>query len=208
MRFYKLKGISLIELLATISLISILIVTSYLVAPKLIAKANDARRKNDLQKIKTYLEGYYNDVGSYPRTLPDCGQSLVYKDKIILSSFPCDPTTKNSYYYQIKGGEIQSYRLYTLLQNSNDESIIKVGCTGGCGNDCNYNYGISSTNVGLIRCSYVCAPGGGKIGSCEMYNDPTASLCPKEYGKDSTCKNECKNAVNRCKNASGKNIPY
>jgi len=188
--------------------LAILIIISYLSTPILIKKANDSRRKADLAKLKTYLESYFNDAGNYPKTLPECGQPLIFKESVILQSFPCDPFTKEPYVYQIKGGEPESYRLYALLENLNDDGIKQVGCLGGCGPDCNYNYGISSTNVNLIRCSYVCAPGGGKTGSCELYNDPSISLCPKEYGKDSTCNNECDKATNRCKNASGKNIPY
>ncbi len=204
----KDKGFSLVEIMITISVLSILITTSFLIIPSLINKANDARRKADLQKIKIYLESYYNDAKQYPRILPDCSQPFMYKDSTILQSFPCDPVSKEPYYYQIKGGEPQSYRVYALLENTQDISISNLGCLGGCGPDCSYNYGVSSTNVGLVRCSYVCAPGGGKTGSCELFNDPSISLCPKEYYKDSTCNNECAVSKNRCKNASGKHIPY
>lgn len=202
------QGTSLFEILIVIAILMALIVASYLVIPSQINKAFDARRKTDLYKIKTNLEIYYSLAEEFPRVLPDCGEPLMYQNEVILASMPCDPTTKKPYYYQTHTGQPQSYRLYALLTNTNDFSIKDVGCLGGCGPDCSYNYGVSSMNVNLIRCSYVCAPGGGKSGSCELYQNPDISLCPKIYNKDPTCNNECSNPKNRCQNASGKHIPY
>lgn len=203
------KGTSLLEILVVIAIISILAITSYLAVPPQIIKALDARRKSDLHKIKTNLEIYYSLAEEFPKDLPNCGQPLQYHGEIISASIPCDPTTKQPYYYQVRPGDTpQYYRLYTILANTQDLSIGDVGCLGGCGLDCHYNYGVSSTNIGLVKCSYVCAPGGGHSGSCELYQNPTISLCPKLYGLDSTCKNECSIPANKCQNASGKNIPY
>lgn len=202
------KGFSLFEILIVITVLSILAIISYLAIPPQINKAFDARRKTDLYKIKTNLEMYYSLAEEFPRVLPDCSQPFMYQNEVILASMPCDPVTKEPYYYQIHGGNPQSYRLYALLTNTNDFSIKDVGCLGGCGPDCFYNYGVSSMNINLTRCSYVCAPGGGRLGSCELYQNPTISLCPKVYNKDPTCNNECNKAINRCQNASGKNIPY
>ncbi|KKQ62988.1 MAG: hypothetical protein US85_C0020G0001, partial [Candidatus Shapirobacteria bacterium GW2011_GWF1_38_23] len=75
----KSRSFSLFEILITVLLLSALIVTSYLAIPKLIEKAYDARRKTDLNKIKTNLEIYYDSAKEFPATLPDCGQPLVYK---------------------------------------------------------------------------------------------------------------------------------
>jgi prepilin-type N-terminal cleavage/methylation domain-containing protein len=202
------KGITLVELLTTITVVSILAITAYLVVPPQINKAFDARRKADLYQIKFNLEIYYGMAEQFPRNLPGCGRPLTYNDEIILTSMPCDPTTKRPYYYQTKGGNPESYRLYTLLANTQDPSIKVVGCLSGCGPDCAYNYGVSSMNINLTRCSYVCAPGGGQLGSCELYQDTGLSLCPKIYSQDATCNNECSDPINRCKNASGKHTPF
>ena len=209
MRFFnKSHGFSLIELLTSITLISILVIISYLVFPKLINKAIDSRRKTDLNKIKNVLEMYYNYENRYPDELPECGQPLSFGNQVLLPSFPCDPVTGQPYYYQTKKINSQSFWIYTLLSDWGDPSVVQVGCQGGCGSDCSYNYGISSSNIGLVACSYVCSPGGGKTGSCEIYGDPSTSQCPKLYYQDSTCNNECNKSINRCQNASGKNIPY
>ena len=204
----KTQGFSLLEMLTSVLIISLLVISSYLFAPKLINKAFDSRRKSDLDKIKNVLEMYYNFENRYPDELPDCGQPLSYGNQVLLTSFPCDPVTRQPYSYQTKKINTQSFRLYSMLANWDDPSVIKVGCQGGCGPDCLYNYGISSSNIGLISCSYVCAPGGGKTGTCEIYGDPITSLCPKLYYQDSSCNNECSDPKNRCENASGKNIPY
>lgn len=209
MRFLnKSRGFSLVELLTAVLVISLLIISSYLVIPRLIKRVFDSRRKSDLDKIKNSLEIYYNFENRYPDELPECGQPLSYGNQIILPSFPCDPLTRQPYYYQTKKINSQSFRIYAMLSNWDDPSVAQVGCQGGCGSDCSYNYGVSSSNIGLINCSYVCAPGGGKEGVCEIYGDPTTSLCPKLYYKDSTCNSECNDPANRCQNASGKSIPY
>jgi general secretion pathway protein G len=54
---------------------------------------------------------------------------------------------------------------------------------------------------------YVCAPGGGQSGSCEVFDDPDRSLCPVIYPNDPTCQNQCWRGDKQCKNASGKYKP-
>lgn len=202
------RGFVLIELLTVIAVLSVLIITSYLAIPKQIKKAQDARRKADLHRTRTLLNDYYNLAESFPKELPDCGQPLDYKGEKVIPAMPCDPTTKEPYYYQVKSETPQNFRLYANLANEDDFSIEDVGCGGGCGPDCVYNYGISSSNVDLIRCSYVCAPGGGGEGSCELYENFERSECPQIFGKDDTCENACDDPANRCQNASGKNVPF
>ncbi len=55
---------------------------------------------------------------------------------------------------------------------------------------------------------YVCAPGGGQIGYCEVFDDPDRSLCPFVFPNDATCQDKCDEKNNRCKNSSGKYKPY
>lgn len=198
------RGYSLFELLIAIVVLSLLVITSYLVIPKLIQKAYDARRKVDLDKIKKNLEIYYSFANEFPRELPTCNQPLLYNNQTIIPSLPCDPVTKESYFYQTKSASPNSYRLYAILANNDDASIAKVGCQGGCGSDCLYNYGVSSMNIDLARCSYVCGPGGGREGVCQFFDDPTISLCPKLYYNDQNCNGECSNRDNRCKSDNGK----
>lgn len=207
-KYLEIRGITLLEVLIVMAILSILATGSSIFIPPLVNKAYDARRKADLHTIKVNMDVYYSFAEQYPEELPGCGQPLVYKTQNILNSIPCDPVTKEPYFYQIRRGDLQSFRVYTLLSNLSDISISDVGCLGGCGPDCFYNYGVSSANIDLVRCSFVCAPGGGREGSCELYQDTELSLCPKAYYTDSVCKNECDDPKNRCENASGKQKPY
>lgn len=199
------QAFSLFEILIVIVLLSLLIVTSYLVIPKLIQKAFDARRKSDVDNIKKSLEIYYSFAEEFPDTLPDCGQPLVYKTQVIMPSLLCDPVTKESYFYQTKKIDNKiAFRLYAILANSDDTSIAKVGCQGGCGSDCIYNYGVSSMNIDLLRCSYSCT----KSKECIFFNDPEASGCSVLYYGDSTCNGECNiPSVKKCHDERGKYIP-
>src|SRR5258706_992741 len=60
------KGFTLIELLVSIAIIATLIglaLPNYLSAR---GRAKDARRKEDLQQLKSALQLYYNDFHKYP----------------------------------------------------------------------------------------------------------------------------------------------
>jgi len=130
-------------------------------------KSRDARRKADLVKLRTILEDYNNDKKSYPGSLV-CGSSLdPYIDKI-----PCDPQTGTSYAY-VKSAT--AYWIYAKLEYDKDKTIAEVGCASGCGPSCNYNYGVSSPNVGLEPCG----PGGGCPGhwwACQGSGSPCSDV--------------------------------
>ncbi|KKT39356.1 MAG: hypothetical protein UW26_C0003G0002 [Candidatus Collierbacteria bacterium GW2011_GWF1_44_12] len=192
------------EVILVIALMAILGVTLSLDFSGYIDRSYDGVRKTDLHKMQVLLESYYDRKGSYPAELPDCGQPLPYLSWVLGNKMPCDPQTKEPYFYQVNGSYPESYKVYINLMNEKDASVERVGCSGGCGPDCAYNYGVSSPNVGLTRCSYVCAPGGGQSGSCELYVNTESSECPVLYGGDITCRGECNDPSNRCKNASGK----
>lgn len=200
-------GMTLIELMIAIAILAIVSSASYIVMQTQRTRAYDGVRKSDLHSIKTSVESYYDKAGEYPGELPNCGEPLMLGNQVVIASTSCDPTTKEKYFYQTDHENRQWFRLYTSLGNKQDQSISYVSCQGGCGPECVYNYGVSSPNVGLERCSYVCAPGGGQTGSCERYEDPELSECPVLYEGDPTCDGGCSVPKNRCKNASGKNTP-
>lgn len=163
-----------------------------------IQKSRDARRKADLVKLRNVLEDYNNDKKSYPGSLV-CGSSLdPYIDKI-----PCDPQTGTSYAY-VKSAT--AYWIYAKLEYDKDKTIAEVGCASGCGpgGSCNYNYGVSSQNVGLEPCT----PGGGcggdwwgcqgavspcTVGSCgcNKLTGPTCTSGGTSYCDDSSCGGGC-----------------
>lgn len=208
-KFLVSRGITIFETLIFLVILSFLLLISYTLVPSVMAKARDARRKADLRKISQALEHYFDKFNLFPPALPNCGQPFYLSTTIIITDFPCDPKDLTPYLYQSDG---QSYQLYANFENTTDPTIASLGCDHGCGPNCFYNYGISSSNINITRCLpqpllYVCAPGGSRDGSCEAFDDPQRSQCPIIFPDDPTCRHLCGDSHNRCQNSSGKHIP-
>lgn len=225
----KNKGLSLLELIIVIAILGVLALLSIFFASTQLERARDAKRKADITNIRNGLEQYYDTTHCYPQTLQSCGGSLSQGTDNYLYNIPCDPKTSKPYMYVSDGSACSSsFQVYSTLEIKDDKAISYVGCTYGCGPQCKYNYGASSPNQSLTNCpgptntpaptrpptptnsptptplQYVCAPGGGSTGSCEVYAYPTMSLCPTVYPNDPTCGSNCSDPKKRCKNASGK----
>ena len=215
------KGLTLVEILLVILLFSALAIFSFISIPAQVAKARDAIRKGHIDRIDKAIEEYYADTGCYPISLALCGNSLVLEDKTYISTLPCDPETKNSYVYVSEISSCPSwFQLYGILEYTEDKIIDKLGCRQGCGPECQFNYGSSSSNQKLnpfcdenggstpIPSSspppeilqYACSPGGG----CDAYANPELSGCPDIYLNDPTCQDQCSFPKNRCHDARGK----
>ena len=74
---YTQNGFTLIELLVVISIIGILVGVSIFGLSGARESARDARRKSDLELIKSGLELYRADCNRYPASLPAAGSNLV-----------------------------------------------------------------------------------------------------------------------------------
>ncbi len=204
------KGTTLFELLVVILVLSSLAISSTLVIPNQIKKARDAQRKADLEKVKVALYDYYFDEDCFPLSLVDCRQDFRQDNQVYLNQFPCDPT-QGKYIYQVEDSSCpQWFKILTNLERNQDSGIKLVGCQAGCGPDCRYNYGLSSTNIkvneGCVT-YYACGPSG----ECGAYEDPIKSGCPKIFENDSTCGGGCdcgKGKEKCCHDESGKKVPY
>lgn len=212
---------TLIEILIAVGILGLAALLSSWVGRVSILRARDMQRKDGIARVRTAIEDAYDTYGYYLPELPDCGTPFQEGNLVFAERIPCDPKTQIPYRYVTDGTDKSRwYKLYTNLEYTQDSDIDDVGCRTGCGPNCQYNYGIASTNIEVMGCSesvptliptpspmpdlYVCAPGGGKEGSCEVYYDPERSECPKAYPDDPTCLNECNENANKCKNASGK----
>lgn len=218
-KFYR--GFTLIEMLIVLVILSLLMTGFMMVISTQLKKARDGRRKVDLELIKTVLYEYSFDNGCFPQNLPSCGQSLGSGENIYLKNFPCDP--KNGmYFYQTEEVDCPGwFKVFAQLENTKDSGIDKVGCLNGCGPDCEYNYGVKSTNVLLgENCPiivptaapsmtisptvppriFACTPSG----NCLEFIDPVLSRCPITFENDPTCLNLCKIKDNRCHDERGK----
>lgn len=153
----KKNAFTLSEILVVVALLLILIViTVGILNPVvLVGRANDAKRKSDLDKLKDKLEEYYSDKGRYPVSgswSNDCGRPITDNDiGNYIGYWPCDPDGSNSYHYISDDGS--SYRILTNLQNKDDNgvpygwySLEDVGLPEGYTAD-NVNYGVSSSNI-------------------------------------------------------------
>jgi len=102
-----------------------------------IAKANDAKRKADLNRIKIALEEYEKDNNFYPASVTcptDVGLTPY------LQIIPCDPQTKQSYGYENDGTAHSGwFKIYALLQT--DTTTPHFGPGGA------YNYVQSSESA-------------------------------------------------------------
>lgn len=142
------NAFSLLEILVTVTVLAILVTVTLSNFQNQLLKARDAKRKANLDRIKIALYDRFIDSGCFPSGLPDCGQSLAYGTSAYLVNWPCDPKTNTGYVYRSDNQSCPRwFQVYTTLENSHDRSIDESGCSNGCGPDCAYNYGVSSTNI-------------------------------------------------------------
>ncbi|MDP3941165.1 MAG: prepilin-type N-terminal cleavage/methylation domain-containing protein, partial [bacterium] len=149
-------GFTLVEILLVIAVSSVLLASglSFLNPTYQLNRGNDAKRKADLLTLQSGLERFFADAGDYPGSVGWCAQisSVAYPQvKQALSNYitkvPQDPvyagTTKDYYYWHYEDGQ---YRLYAVLDNTNDPVVIPQvlnadggipGCTDA---NLSYNY--------------------------------------------------------------------
>lgn len=220
----KPQGLVLIELLIVMTVFALFFIAFFMLVPAQFAKARDAVRKGNIDKLTKFIEDYYSDTDCYPVSIPLCGNSFTLGGTTYLADIPCDPETKNSYVYVSEISPCPKwFQIYGILEYTADSSIDEVGCRNGCGPECQFNYGAASSNVRLNSLcketpiipstpgptttpgppplQYVCAPGG----ACEAFMYPELSGCPDIYLNDPTCQNnQCSTPKNRCHDARGK----
>ena len=135
------KGFTLIEVLVAVTIIAVLVsigVVSYASVNK---RSRDAKRKGDVEQLRSALEMYRADVGSYP----DPSGSLSWTDAANLSTplvtssylpaIPSDPKSTSKYRYKAT-----SLYVYCIEANLETETTT----TGTCTPETGYNYGAKS----------------------------------------------------------------
>lgn len=135
---YRNLGFTMIELLVVISIIGVLIALSVFGLQGARESSRDAKRKSDLELIRSALELYKSDCGTYPTTIPPAGQALVgdgsssncVVSNVYATEIPDDPVTTQNYYY---AGSTTGYELCAALENGGSGT-----CSGSCGQTCNY----------------------------------------------------------------------
>jgi len=87
------------------------------------SRARDATRKSDLRAIKTQLEAYYSEKGSYPTKLSELEAGATP----FMKKVPRDPSTKKEYIYITQGSIPSSFELQATLENKNDKDLKSLG---------------------------------------------------------------------------------
>jgi len=129
-----LYGFTLIELLVVISIIAVLIAISVFGIQNARKSSRDARRKADLESIRSGLELYRADCGSYPTndilsdtSLVGSGVSSCTSSNVYIKEIPRDPLPTQSYYYSATS---TSYSLCAILET--ETTSVACGSCSGC----------------------------------------------------------------------------
>lgn len=146
LNMYK-KGFTLIELLVVISIIGILVAVSIFGLSGARESSRDARRKSDLELVRSGLELYKADCNTYPASLPAAGSALVGTGtpstcavaNTYISAMPADPIASSRYYRYLVVGS--GYYLCSALEQQGLSTTTICGSpTSICGGSgCNYS---------------------------------------------------------------------
>jgi len=136
-----LKAFTLIELLVVISIIGVIVAVSIFGLAGARESSRDARRKSDLELIRSGLELYRADCNVYPSSLTfggnlvgsgsptSCSASNTY-----ISLIPQDPISAiRNYRYSVSGS---GYELCASLEQGSGS--VTCGGSSNCGTTCNY----------------------------------------------------------------------
>lgn len=140
----KKNGFTLIEILVAATIIAVLTavgVTSYTSINK---RSRDAKRKSDLEQVRSALEMYRTDNGSYPGTsagfvlLTGLTSDLV---STYMPSIPADPKstfTPSSDYYYSPIGTSPFYSYCVCAELESEAGSNNCGVTNPAVGGCNY----------------------------------------------------------------------
>ncbi len=132
------NGFTLIELLVVIAIIGLLASTIVIALSSAKASARDAKRKTELNQVRTALEFYYNNNGSYPSTggawwgeTPSFGShgrtgALGYAPNLApdyVVTLPHDQNTSKPFGGPVCGGNTD-YPAYLYNSNGTDYKFI------------------------------------------------------------------------------------
>ena len=133
-------GFTLIEVLIAVSIVAVLSVIGIVSYASVNSRSRDAKRVSDLEQIRSALEMYRSDKGSYPAgsgsfeslTSLDPGDGTGPLVTTYLPVIPMDPKSTNGNaieYYYTPVGAAPPYFSYCLCGNVEVTSMIKNDCT-------------------------------------------------------------------------------
>lgn len=131
------EGFSLIELLVSITVISLLMAAAFaILKPQdYFARTRDSRRISDLKVVQTALEQYYANNNGYPAsgTIPfGSAWSAGSPSVTYLRMVPSDPSGSPQYCYNYSS---PSYEICAHMEKTSN-STVSSGCTAPTYNYC------------------------------------------------------------------------
>lgn len=154
------------ELLIVIAIVALLAVFVLMNIQRQTQRGYDSRKKQDITRIRTALEEYFNDHGTYPEEAVwygmNCGMNTgmeFLKPYLDNKPIPCDPLTRMPYEY-VLNTDCNGFVILTKLGDSSDSDITKNGCdaSAGCGYIQGYNFGLSSGDCLIPKGGIVVGP--------------------------------------------------
>lgn len=147
----KKNGFTLIEMLITIAIIGILSAVALFGLQGVREQGRDAKRKSDLESIRSALETYRSDCNVYPvrgggagqlnigGTLTGSGNPALScpAANVYMQRVPNDPQSPTGTYYYNRTSSV-IYDLCARLENPPNPPMAMGTCGGNCGGACNY----------------------------------------------------------------------
>ena len=160
------RGFTLVELLVVIGIIAVLSTILLLQFGTARAKARDVKRIGDVNQIRTAVEQYFDDSGSYPAE----GLATAAITKYFSSSkVPLDPLTGKNYFYAwYPATNPTKYQIRAELESKNANALGSDSDINSSSNwsgefgdysvvateNCATYAGVSGTTDTTIDCAY------------------------------------------------------
>lgn len=129
------KSFTLIEILVVVTIIVLLTATAVVTYSVFLKQSRDAKRKTDLEQVRTALEMYRSNINTYPvGSVYTTTLSVLTTPVIYIKSLPTDPKNPTySYYYT---GTASNYTIAAYMESGGTTCVA-----GQCGGNCNYCVG-------------------------------------------------------------------
>lgn len=134
-----LRAFTLVEILVTVSIIGLLLTFSFAGLQGARSSARDSQRKSDIEDLRSALEIYRADCGSYPAAvsfgsqLTGTGVGNCVLDNVYMSKVPQDPqNSSKSLVYEY----VQSGLGYTVCSSLEHPSSTPFPCAGVADKKC------------------------------------------------------------------------
>lgn len=128
-------GFTLIEVLVAATIIALLSTIGLTGYQAITRSGRDALRKSDLEQIRSALEIYKSDNGSYPALTATCVPAIP---NTYINPYPKDPKPTTYKYCYVKQSNL-NYQLCAHLENGNSSyNCGEITPAYLCGSNCNY----------------------------------------------------------------------